>query len=232
MFGHHDDYDDGQQPPQDNADASAPPAEEGLAVNNAAADQPVEQPAPATPDTNEAPDAETIHPNPDHAAANPAPPTSDDGQAAGDDGDSQGQDWQHPDTPAADDQDQIADIISPAGGFPKRPTYQYPKGAPVPSSPGNSPANADDPLNPELIDIRHRALDELAPLLDELDLPPEDKFRTIMMIIQNSDDERLVKAAYEAAHAIEDEKARAQALLDIINEVNYFTQPPDSDSQN
>jgi len=198
MFGHHDDHDDDQQPPQDNADVPAAPAEEGLAVNNAASDQPVEQPAPAN---DEASDAGAIHPNPGHAAADPAPSASDDSQAASDDGDGQGQDWQHPGIPIADNQDQIADIISPAGGFPKRPTYQYPKGGPAPGSP---PANVDDPLNPELIDIRHRALDELAPLLDELDLPPEDKFRTIMMIIQNSDDERLVKAAYEAAHAIED----------------------------
>jgi hypothetical protein len=38
----------------------------------------------------------------------------------------------------------------------------------------------------------------------------------------------MVKAAYKAAHSIEDEKARAQALLDIINEVNYFTHTPEA----
>jgi hypothetical protein len=45
-----------------------------------------------------------------------------------------------------------------------------------------------------------------------------------MMMIQASDDQSLLKTAYEAAQAITDEKARAQALLDVINEINYFTQ--------
>jgi hypothetical protein len=43
-------------------------------------------------------------------------------------------------------------------------------------------------------------------------------------MIQASDDQKLVKDAYEAAKQIPDEKARAQALLDVVNEINYFTQ--------
>ena len=74
--------------------------------------------------------------------------------------------------------------------------------------------------------VKKKALDDLIPIIDKLDLPPEEKFRTIMMMIQSSDNQNLVKAAYVAAHSIEDETARAQALLDIINEVNYFTNPP------
>ena len=49
-----------------------------------------------------------------------------------------------------------------------------------------------------------------------------------MMMIQASDDESLIKTAYESAQLIEDEKVKAQALLDIINEINYFTQPHDN----
>jgi hypothetical protein len=44
------------------------------------------------------------------------------------------------------------------------------------------------------------------------------------MMIQASDDKALVPKAFEAAKNIQDDKARAQALLDIINEINYFTQ--------
>jgi len=44
------------------------------------------------------------------------------------------------------------------------------------------------------------------------------------MMIQAADDQSLIKDAYEAAQNINDEKARAQALLDIVNEINYFTQ--------
>ena len=45
-----------------------------------------------------------------------------------------------------------------------------------------------------------------------------------MMMIQASDDQTLLKDAYEAAKGITDEKTRAQALLDVVNEINYFTQ--------
>ena len=33
-----------------------------------------------------------------------------------------------------------------------------------------------------------------------------------------------LEQAYEAANQITDEKQRAQALIDVINEINYFTQ--------
>jgi hypothetical protein len=43
-------------------------------------------------------------------------------------------------------------------------------------------------------------------------------------MIQAADNKDLIKVAYEAAQAITDEKIKAQALLDVINEINYFTQ--------
>ena len=49
-----------------------------------------------------------------------------------------------------------------------------------------------------------------------------------MMMIQASDDASMIKTAYEAAQGIADEKIRAQALLDVVNEINYFTQHPES----
>jgi hypothetical protein len=44
------------------------------------------------------------------------------------------------------------------------------------------------------------------------------------MMIQASDNADLIPEAYEAANKITDEKIRAQALLDVVNEINYFTQ--------
>lgn len=70
--------------------------------------------------------------------------------------------------------------------------------------------------------IRDTALHDLAPIVSKLDQDPEDKYRTLMMLIQSSDDQSLLKEAYEAAHNIEDEKTRAEALLTIIDEINYF----------
>ena len=76
----------------------------------------------------------------------------------------------------------------------------------------------------DLLAIKQQALQRLTPLVGHLDQDPEEKFRTSMMMIQASDDDSLIKTAYETASQITDEKARAQALLDVINEINYFTQ--------
>lgn len=80
------------------------------------------------------------------------------------------------------------------------------------------------PASDELMTIKQEALQNLSPLLSQLDQTPEEKFRTTMMLIQASDNQSLIQSAYGAAKEIEDEKVRAQALLDIVNEINYFTQ--------
>lgn len=92
--------------------------------------------------------------------------------------------------------------------------------SPTVSSPSAPAADSGD----DLLDIKQQALQQLSPLVSHLDQTPEEKFRTTMMMIQASDDQSLVKDAYDAAKQISDEKTRAQALLDVINEINYFTQ--------
>ncbi len=74
----------------------------------------------------------------------------------------------------------------------------------------------------DLTSLKQQALQELSPLLGQLDQTPEEKFRTTMMMIQAADDQTLIPTAYEAAKQIKDDKARAQALLDVVNEINYF----------
>ncbi len=88
---------------------------------------------------------------------------------------------------------------------------------------GNNGAVGTLPAD-DLLDIKQQALKALTPLVDHLEQSPEEKFRTTMMMIQASDDHSLIKVAYDAAKGIADEKERAQALLDIVNEINYFTQ--------
>jgi hypothetical protein len=75
-----------------------------------------------------------------------------------------------------------------------------------------------------LLDIKNEALHDLIPLVDELDLSFEEKFKTVMMLIQASDNQDLIPQAYNLAKQISDEKLKAQALLDVVNEINYFTQ--------
>ncbi|MEK7472063.1 MAG: hypothetical protein AAB624_02340 [Patescibacteria group bacterium] len=88
-----------------------------------------------------------------------------------------------------------------------------------PSVEGDKPTE----VSGDLADLQKQAISELAPILGKLDLSNEDKFNTTMMMVQATDNKTLLKDAHEAAKAIEDEKVRAQALLDIINEINYFT---------
>ncbi|HSX45246.1 MAG TPA: hypothetical protein VLF39_04045 [Candidatus Saccharimonadales bacterium] len=82
--------------------------------------------------------------------------------------------------------------------------------------------------NDDLLKIKQSALQNLAPLVGQLDQTPEEKFKTTMMMIQAGDDATLIQTAYDTANQITDEKIRAQALLDIVNEINYFTQQHNS----
>lgn len=136
--------------------------------------------------------------------------------------------WQHPGTPVDKGPAPIADVVSPAGGFPRSTNSQLSTNRSIATEEPDQADDLVDPASNDLIEIKQHALTELSPLIDQLDQEPDERFRTLMMMIQASDDQSLVKAAYEAAHSIEDEKVRAQALLDIINEINYFTQQQES----
>lgn len=146
--------------------------------------------------------------------------------AASDDGTDSNNDWQHPGTPLKDDADDH-----------KTESFTAGQGAPAVN---DHAASADDAIDSsdavsgtpaaahpnDLLDIKQDALGKLSPLIGHLDQEPDEKFRTLMMMIQASDDQSLIQQAYDTALEITDEKTRAQALLDIVNEINYFTQNP------
>lgn len=71
--------------------------------------------------------------------------------------------------------------------------------------------------------IKQSALLELRPLIDKVELPAEEKFDTYLMLIRSTDDTSLIGPAHEAAQAITDEKRKAQALLDIIKEIDFLS---------
>ena len=88
----------------------------------------------------------------------------------------------------------------------------------------DSPATDSSPTTGDLANLKQQALDQLSPLVHKLEQTPEEKYKTLMMLIQASDNQELLSEAYEAAQKISNEKARAEALLNIVNEINYFTQ--------
>jgi hypothetical protein len=99
-------------------------------------------------------------------------------------------------------------------------TSNQPQAAPAAST---SSREADAAAPEDLISIKQDALQNLKPLVGHLDQSPEEAFRMTMMMIQATDDQSLIPKAYDLAKSITDEKARAQALLDVVNEINYFT---------
>lgn len=79
--------------------------------------------------------------------------------------------------------------------------------------------------NGALGDIRLQVISELRPLVNRLDfLAPADKFDTLLLLIRTIDDSSLIPMAHQTAMAIPDEVKRAQALLDILKEIDFFTQ--------
>ncbi len=80
----------------------------------------------------------------------------------------------------------------------------------------------------KLLSIKQQALQQLSPLISQLDQTPEEKFRTTMMLIQASDDPAMIDQAFAAAQSIPNEKEKARALLDVVNEINYFTHQKNS----
>jgi len=79
------------------------------------------------------------------------------------------------------------------------------------------------PVSNDLDAIKQDALTELRPLVDKLDVSPEEKFDTYLLLLRSTDDKELIAPAHEAARNITDEARRAQALLDIIKEIDYLS---------
>lgn len=128
------------------------------------------------------------------------------------------------------------DATTPAA--PAEPQFEMPTLPPieteVPTAPVEAAAPVDPALSapvapvsvsPELESIKKDAVEELRPLVDKLDLPADEKFDTLLLIIRSTDDKALIGPAHEAAKAITDETKRAQALLDVIKEIDYFSNP-------
>lgn len=96
--------------------------------------------------------------------------------------------------------------------------YNPPSDAPSAGAPSTPPVPAGD-----LESIKKEALAELRPLVDKLDLAPDEKFDAYLLLLRSTDDKGLIAPAYAAAQAIKDESRKAQALLDVIKEIDYFS---------
>lgn len=92
----------------------------------------------------------------------------------------------------------------------------------VPSEPPTVPFQITSPTS-DLEGVKKDAIQELRPLMDHIDLPPEEKFDTYLLLIRSTDDATLIAPAHTAAIGITDQKRKAEALLDIIKEIDYLS---------
>ena len=107
--------------------------------------------------------------------------------------------------------------VSPTAEEPKADDLDVSSLLPAPAS--NATSTGSGPLDK----LKASALEELRPLVGKLNLPAEEKFDTLLLIIRSTDDQSLLDEAHDAAKEITDDVKRAQALLDIIKEIDYFS---------
>jgi len=111
-------------------------------------------------------------------------------------------------------------VTDDTAATPPLPEPVEPEPVTMPDMPAfpTAPAPASD-----LDAVKQDAITELRPLVDKLTLSPEEKFDTYLLLIRSTDDRSLIAPAHEAAKSIADETRRAQALLDIIKEIDFLS---------
>lgn len=126
--------------------------------------------------------------------------------------------------------DMQADAAAEAGAGTVVPPADDVTALPVPepvvvAEPEPAVAPVVAPLGDDLSGVKQEAITELRPLVDKLNIPAEEKFDTYLLLLRSTDDKTLVEPAHETAKLIEDEGRRAQALLDIIKEIDFLSGP-------
>lgn len=126
-----------------------------------------------------------------------------------------------PTNDAATTEPEVVEPATPVEETPSAPANSY---NPVVSEEPTPPVpTVSDAPNADLTSIKKDALDDLRPLVDKLEIAPEEKFDTYLLLIRSTDDKSLIAPAYAAAQAIADEARKAQALLDVIKEIDYLS---------
>ncbi|QQS21765.1 hypothetical protein IPM09_04585 [Candidatus Saccharibacteria bacterium] len=126
----------------------------------------------------------------------------------------------------------MSDIVAPVAAGPPPAATPVVDSSTLPAEPQLPPVSAPLPApslptvgGDDLGSVKSDAINELRPLVDKLNLAPEEKFDTYLLLIRSTDDKSLVAPAHEAAKQITDEARKAQALLDIIKEIDFLSNP-------
>jgi len=118
---------------------------------------------------------------------------------------------------------QFEETPAPAVTLPSLPPVEPLQPVQAPEPVFSAPTPVSSPASSDLEGIKQKALEQLRPLIGKFELPAEEKFDIYLMLIRSTDDASLIGPANETAQAISDEKRRAEALLDIIKEIDYLS---------
>lgn len=126
------------------------------------------------------------------------------------------------DAPATAATDDVAAPVVPPTPMPD--PIDQPVAEDASAEAGAAPVAAPVVADSGLDGVKQQAIEELRPLVDKLNVSPEEKFDTYLLLLRSTDDRSLVAPAHDTATQITDETRRAQALLDIIKEIDFLNQ--------
>lgn len=84
--------------------------------------------------------------------------------------------------------------------------------------------NQADTGSNDLEAVKKKALEALKPILDNLEIDGERKFNIVLSAMRYTDDKSLAEPALNAALSIEENGTKAEALVELVNEINYLQQ--------
>lgn len=113
--------------------------------------------------------------------------------------------------------------VAPANAPSPQPVFSMPTPNAAPSAPFGAAAATPAAGASDLDSIKSQAINQLRPLMEKVELPAEEKFDTYLMLIRSTDDAALIAPAHAAAQSITDEKRKAEALLEVIKEIDYLS---------
>lgn len=90
-----------------------------------------------------------------------------------------------------------------------------------PQQPEQAQVESQTSVNPKASDIKQRALQELVPVIDSLEGDPERKYEILMTAARAASSGELLDKALDNALKIEDKSAKAEAIVDILNEASF-----------
>lgn len=124
---------------------------------------------------------------------------------------------------AAAGADPVADIANKvaeqqAATLPPAPAPSVPAAPAMPSTVDGIPVEPMKAMygDPDLDKVKSMALSDLRPILEKVDISPDKKFMIYKDIIDLTEDKACIEPAYNAARLIEDEKAKGEALVYIV----------------